>query len=246
MFKKRVLTALILMLWWLFWLGMSVSEPQKQDVEPIVEPALEETSPLAGAKFIEFTLPPPPPKVTTAMHDSVSNNADNTQAEKTLTTPFPFNGKINASQVYEQLSNDRTVQVQLRLPDSDNDKAILFDWLYQCAGVQFGIWHNDQVTQISPKRYVPVSDWMRIANHYLSPQEQQWWHESPEPGQPVRLFPMSMDKTLANDIAQHLKGHKLLSFSAQYQLSSAGLFAQHIVLNGMNISGRWKLANKRC
>ena len=150
----------------------------------------------------------------------------------------------SAEQIYEQLQGDNTLDVQIALPTNPTKQQRLFDYLYRCAGVQFAILQQQQLSYLSPQRYVPVSQWLRVANGPLSTQEQQWLGQ--QNGTPIRLFPQAIDQRLAQYIATNLGGSKLSSFRASYELTASGLVLTNIQVNEHKTQGTWLLHRSQC
>lgn len=150
----------------------------------------------------------------------------------------------SAKQIYEQLQGDNTLDVQIVLPATPAKQQQLLSYLYRCAGVQFAVLQQQQLSYLSPQRYVPVSQWLRVANGPLSTQEQQWLGQ--QNGTPIRLFPQAIDQRLAQYIATNLGGSKLSSLRANYELTASGLVLTNIQLNAHKTHGTWLLHRSQC
>jgi hypothetical protein len=165
------------------------------------------------------------------------------QEAKTETRAEPKQQQ-SAKQIYEQLQGDNALDVQIALPTNPAKQQRLFDYLYRCAGVQFAVLQQQQLSYLSPQRYVPVSQWLRVANGPLSTQEQQWLGQ--QHGTPIRLFPQAIDQRLAQYIATNLGGSKLSSLRASYELTASGLVLTNIQLNAHKTQGTWLLHHSQC
>ena len=152
--------------------------------------------------------------------------------------------EVSAKQIYEQLQGDNTLDVQIALPTNPAKQQRLFDYLYRCAGVQFAVLQQQQLSYLSPQRYMPVSQWLRVANGPLGTQEQLWLGQ--QNGTPIRLFPQAIDQRLAQYIATNLGGSKLSSLRASYELTASGLILTNIQLNAHKTQGTWLLHRSQC
>jgi hypothetical protein len=167
----------------------------------------------------------------------------------------------SADEVYQQLQNDQSLDLQIALPANATQRDQLLDYLYQCAGMQFAVLQPAQRTQpaqeaqnaqqpqqqlryLSPKRYVPLSQWLRVANGALSSEEQQWLAK--QSGTAIRIFPQAIDQRLSHYLATSLQGKKLSSLRASYSLNATGLILNNIQLNKQNINSTWQLHNSQC
>ena len=149
-----------------------------------------------------------------------------------------------AAQVYAQLQADNSLDLQIALPASPAKQQQLLNYFYRCAAVQFAVLQQQQLSYLSPQRYVPVSQWLRVANGSLSKQEQQWLAQ--QNGIPIRIFPQTIDQRLAQYIATNLNGTKLSSLRATYKLSPSGLTLSNINLNNQSINSNWLLHHSQC
>ncbi|WP_340679902.1 hypothetical protein [Paraglaciecola sp.] len=174
------------------------------------------------------------------------------QIAQQTTQPITPPAKLqSADEVYQQLQSDQSLDLQIALPANATQRNQLLNYLYQCAGMQFAILQKAQQGQqqqelnyLSPKRYVPVSQWLRVANGELSPQEQQWLTN--QHGTAIRIFPQAIDQRLSHYLASTLQGAKLSSLRASYHLTAAGLVLSNIQLNQQNLNSTWQLHNSQC
>jgi hypothetical protein len=150
----------------------------------------------------------------------------------------------DAQAVLQQLQTASGLDLQIALPQNIAQRERLLGYLYRCSGVQFAVLQQQQLMYLSPKRYMPTSQWLRVVSGGLSSQEITWLGSYP--GQPVRLFPQAVDQRLARYIATALQGQTLRSLRAQYILTDSGLALSHIKLNQQVISSNWLLHQSQC
>ncbi|WP_299083101.1 hypothetical protein [uncultured Paraglaciecola sp.] len=146
--------------------------------------------------------------------------------------------------VFQQLQAENGLDMQIAWPQQRNERQTVINYLYRCAGVQFAVLENQQLTYLSPKRYVNVSHWMRLAQGALSDQEARWYQGSK--GVPVRVFPQSVDWALATLIAEHLQGEKLQVLRATYDVVGRNLRLIDVSVNQASISHSWPLYQGKC
>ena len=162
-------------------------------------------------------------------------------------TPQP-GAHNDARQIYQQLQNDKALNIQLALPTNSAQHTLLLDYLYRCAATQFAVLQSGQGSQqlqyLSPKRYVTPSQWLRVVNGPLSAQEQKWLAR--QPGQAVRVFAHELDQRLAKHIASSLSNTPLQSLRASYRLKPEGLYLSDIELNGQALNSNWLLHARQC
>ena len=158
----------------------------------------------------------------------------------------------DAKAVLQQLQAASGLDLRIALPENPAQREQLLNYLYRCGGVQFAVLQNkeqnqgkeQQLVYLSPKRYAPTSQWLRVVSGSLSVQERIWLGSYQ--GQPIRLFPQGMDQRLAQYIATALQGQSLSSLRAQYVLTGSGLTLGHIKVNQQVISKPWLLQQSHC
>jgi hypothetical protein len=216
------------------------------DVALPVLPSLPVTKPLSIATQPKPNMAPKPE--LRALQPS-SKKITQQIAQQTVQPITPPAKPQSADEVYQQLQSDQSLDLQIALPANATQRNQLLDYLYQCAGMQFAILQKaqqrqQQLSYLSPKRYVPVSQWLRVANGELSPQEQQWLAN--QHGTAIRIFPQAIDQRLSHYLASTLQGAKLNSLRASYHLTAAGLVLSNIQLNQQNINSTWQLHTSQC
>lgn len=197
------------------------------------------------------TLPAPPPLPTLTSIVPKSNSA---APKSSITAPKPTKtlaqsavttneSPQNQAQIYQQISAGEGLNIQLTWPQSSAQREALINYFYQCAGAEFALLHQQSIEILSPKRYRPASAWLRVANGYLSKQEQTWLNKGSSGGIPVRILPQNIDMTLSKHIAKHIGSEALRSLSAEYQLQSGQLRLRNIILNQQPVKGTWVLSS---
>ena len=168
----------------------------------------------------------------------------------------------NVSMIYQQLSTDPRINIEIAWPDNTTQRRNIFSFLYQCVGMKFGVMSNDNKNQqsvmLAKNPYFPnsisnnnnsnnkISDWLRIAQGKLASQEQQWLQQYDLSGMPVRLFPKRVDWQLAKLISMALNTEQLKSFRARYKQQGHQFMLTDISLNGRLITNDWILITKKC
>ena len=152
----------------------------------------------------------------------------------------------NSQQIYEQLSEDASLSIQLAWPAGHAEREALFTYLYQCVGAELALLQGQALTIVSPKRYKARSQWLRVAQGEMSRQEKHWLRAANAAGTPVRLVPESLDYNLANHIASALSqsgstSQSLQALRGRYQLSGKQLYLTDIQLNGESVQPKWLL-----
>ncbi|MDN4501400.1 hypothetical protein QX776_03265 [Alteromonadaceae bacterium BrNp21-10] len=153
--------------------------------------------------------------------------------------------KLTTSDVYKKLSEDKTLSIELMLPNNPQQRAQLFSYFYECAGVAFGVFNDDRVEVLSNSRQQDYSHWLRVAQGELNYREIKWLRGG-NIGRPVRLFPKELDWQLSHQLSQHLNGRPLESLLGEYYLNQAGVHLRNISINGERLGGHWLLANNNC
>ncbi|MGL1958195.1 MAG: hypothetical protein OCD00_12850 [Colwellia sp.] len=188
--------------------------------------------PRDSISFSDIVLPPVPISTITKLKSVKSEIA------KALNKSEPAKQDL-ASKLYEQLVTDNAVNIEIAWPDMEKERDELFNYLYNCAGMQFGVMHNNQVTVISKTSNQPNSAWLRVASGQLNNQELKWLQQAALSGVPVRLFPQEIDRKLAKLLTRSLAGNTLKSFWGRYQLSSQGLMISNLFINKQKVNGYW-------
>lgn len=224
-------------------------QPEKSLVQSKATKALAvllKKPPPQAAKNISFsdvTLPPVPgslakPGVKTKpgwLNKTTGSSTNDLVPKSQLTT-----------QMYQQLVSNPAIDIELAWPDNGAARARLFDYLYRCAGMQFGVMNGTSITVLNKQSYQPRSAWLRVAQGKLNTKEINWLRKSPLSGTPIRLFPKAIDWQLAQQIAQYLGNTKLQSLRARYGLNRQGLYLDDIWLNAQPISVSWQLSRGSC
>ncbi|MFT6896690.1 MAG: hypothetical protein ACJA13_001093 [Paraglaciecola sp.] len=147
--------------------------------------------------------------------------------------------------MYQQLSEDTTLVIELMLPHDPQHRARLFSYFYECAGVAFGIFHSDKVEVLSGASNRGHSHWLRVAQGELNYREMNWL-KGVKQGQAVRLFPKELDWQLAQRLSQQLGTSTLQMLSGEYQLQASGVYLRNININGKGIDESWQLSGHSC
>ena len=182
------------------------------------------------------------PKVHTQLQTTVESTRPTVTAVK-----HADNAKADSEQtqkVFQQLQQAQGLDLQIAWPQQTSKRNAVLGYLYRCAGAQFAVLEQQQLTYLSPKRYVTVSQWLRVAQGALSPAEQDWLKHSA--GTPVRIFPQSIDWQLAQHISQQLGGAKLHSLRAVYGLAGNRLQLTNVLVNGQKSPNNWPIYNGQC
>lgn len=220
--------------------------------------------------FVQADLPAPPePAKALSKNDISHSNGINHSAKaisaiKVASQPSPVVkksstaksvvhpvNKKSVSAIYQQLSSDSDINIELAWPNNISARQDILIFLYQCIGMKFGVLSNGNVTlaktpyqQLDQKQQ--PSEWLRIAQGQLANQEQQWLKQYNLAGTPVRLFPKSVDWQLAKHINNKLKGEPLKSLRARYKRAKQRLLLTDIQLNGQQLSKNWTLITTKC
>lgn len=166
--------------------------------------------------------------------------------------------KQNTQQVYQQLINHHNMSIELAWPHSIHQYQMVLRYFEQCLGMGFGVITKDkikpQLLVLLPIDNNSVSPWLRAVSGELTITEQRLmlnYTNSNEVNvtssniQKVRLFPAFLDQTLAKYISNALKGETLISFFAQFNVTTRSghqtlqLAKQN--MNGKTISSPWVL-----
>ena len=267
---KLAITAIGLAGWWgLWWLvslyEMSVeadrevtSVPTEVMASRAAEVKLPQEAINAAVMIAPIPLPPvplqnghirtaDPTEIETQTNQPTSVAAVNAkQSGSVISNSAPTSARSRAQQVYQQMVNDASLSIELAFPQSLQKRQALLHYFYQCAGVQLGLLREQQVILVSPKRHGPLSQWMRMANGYMSAQEKKWLAEAQGQGRPVRLFPMEIDSILAGFISTNLENEQLSHFTARYHLRRGQLYLTDIHLNDRQLPTLLNLTIESC
>lgn len=150
------------------------------------------------------------------------------------------------SQVYEKLVSDNSIDIEIAWPNNIKKRDAIFDYLYRCVGMQFGVMDKVTIRVIGNTKGLQRSAWLRVAQGELNKQEISWLQQSMQEGIPVRLFPKVVDWQLSKNIADYLGSKALHSLRAQYGLNQQGLYVHNIRINEQFVSGIWGLSSSKC
>lgn len=196
---------------------------------------------------IEQLTLPPVPKTSAKIQTSTQSPTSEQRRETTIEGEKqpPLVNQQQVQQVYEQLS-DHTIDIQIAWPQQSQQQQATLDFMYQCANMQFAVLNGNNITKVNQPRPIDYSDWIRVAQGNLSKKEQHWLTAYALSGTPIRLFPREIDLRLSQHIANTLKGSKLATLRANYQVSNQTLFLNDIQLNTQTIKGSWPLYRGKC
>lgn len=268
--KATVLVALILLLVPILILvihllqadqwARSIEDKLKED---FIHKSAQEKAPLPPVLELTKIALPRPPKLH-ILHEQSSiletnNELKNKHAEKTphleqvTKKSLESKAKHTTSEIYQQITSDKNTDIQIAWPRARGERNRLFEFLYQCAGMKFGTLDNELVT-LAPSPGVnamnqsaaPHSDWLRIAQGELAPQEIYWLNKHKLQGLPVRLLPRSIDWQLAQYVRYELGNSELSQFRASYKFSRNSLSLSDIELNGKRLNSQWLITTRRC
>lgn len=186
----------------------------------------------------EVSKPPRPKSV-----NSPSEISSNLKVKKDVRT---FNKKQSTAQIYNELSDKKNLSLEIALPEGVRNRDETFDYLYQCAGVQFALLKGRELTYLSTNKRIVPSQYLRRPQGTLDHRELRWLSKHQGSGVPVRVFPKQMDWQLSNYIARSLRGESLRAFQASYKLRANGLYLVDIKLNGQNIHESWLILQRLC
>jgi hypothetical protein len=249
---SRLLCVLLAMgfIGWLTWVIADYYTKKPQTKPDIAKQALDKSVPIE-----QLSLPPLPILASKLISPQQDKKAYQREAERESTTPQVANkqpsknetaaNQQQAEHSYQQLTQ-LGVDVQLAWPQLARERQTLFDFMYQCVGIQFAVLNEHKITQINQSPVSNFSDWIRVAQGSLSNKEQNWLNAFALAGTPIRLFPRDIDMQLAKHIAKALKGAPLKTLKANYQYGNGTLFLTNIVLNKQSLSGNWPLYKDEC
>jgi hypothetical protein len=209
--------------------------------------------------------------VEIAQNDTDNNGQSNVSVvkESVIKEVQPADKALNqglgeqTAKVYHQLISDQSLSIEIAWPEQIHSREKLFNYLYQCVGVRFGVLNQHGVTlakQTSQQRYTPItpktkhSEWLRIAQGSLGSNEQKWLTQYKLSGTPIRLFPKNIDWQLAHLVAEHLGGKLdkqgkalvLKNLRAKYKLVGQRLMLDNININNEKLNQSWLLVETNC
>jgi hypothetical protein len=159
----------------------------------------------------------------------------------------------DVSSIYQQLISDNSIDIELAWPNQKTERKDIFNFLYQCVGMRFGVLNNQKVflaetnsPPTNPHKKQQSSQWLRIAQGQLTNQERHWLQQYNLAGTPVRLFPKVVDWQLSILINKQLNSEPLKSVRAHYKYNNRRLMLTNITLNDRRIDNDWQLIEKEC
>lgn len=236
--NKSLLLCSVLMFWWL-WDVYNSTEPEhatqaKTSESP--EQQIQAEDKLARLPTIKPVELPAPPQVEFAS-EIIEDSADSADTQRVL----------------NNLSNLDALQIQFLLPPTPNEKETFLAHMYQCEKMQFGVVSNTaplELTVLSQniqgRQAAKLSQMLRIAHDYLTEYEHNLVTIYAQNARPVRIFPASIDLTLAAKIAQQIGSKELKSFSARYFLNGTQVGLQDININETGVSDSWLISPVGC
>jgi len=192
-------------------------------------------------------------------------NLDNIDTSKPIQKKSSQAIGEQTAHVYNQLISDQSLSIEIAWPEQSNRREKLFNYLYQCVGMRFGVLNQQGVTlakrsdQKNNSVYrrgqkVQHSEWLRIAQGSLGYNENKWLTQYQLSGTPIRLFPKQLDWQLARLVAEYLSGKidnkgnplKLTSLRAKYKLKGQRLVLVKISINNKSLNQQWLLVEMNC
>jgi hypothetical protein len=239
---NTILRALLTIIF-IFWLASVMSQYDDNEHE---NKQIKDTPPANNIVIEQITLPPvPQPKLrpyssTVSEPFNPSTSPAINQAKQSRSVD-----KHQVQQVYQQLS-DQGLDIQIAWPQNTVQQQAALDFMYQCAGMQFAVLNNNEITKVNQLRLSDYSDWIRIAQGNLSSKEQHWLNAYALTGTAIRLFPKEIDFRLAQHLANTLQGTPIASLRARYQVTNQQLHLTKIQVNNQSITGSWTLYQGDC
>jgi len=154
--------------------------------------------------------------------------------------------KESTANMYKKLVMNSALNIEIAWPQNTTEREKLFNYLYQCAGMKFGVLQQQRVILVKDYHHQPHSEWLRVAQGALAQREYQWLRQYQLSGTAVRLFPKKIDWQLANILAEQLNGKALHTFRANYRLKHNRLQLDNIYLNGEKNNTNWILMQTHC
>ena len=239
---NTILRALLTIIF-IFWLASVMSQYDDNEHE---NKQIKITPPANNIVIEQITLPPvPQPKLrpnssTVSEPFNPSTSPAINQAKQSRSVD-----KHQVQQVYQQLS-EHGVDIQIAWPQNTEQQQAALDFMYQCAGMQFAVLNNNEITKVNQLNISDYSDWIRIAQGNLSSKEQHWLNAYSLRGTAIRLFPREIDFRLSQHLAHTLKGAPFVSLRARYQVTHQQLHLIQIYVNNQPVKGSWTLYQDEC
>jgi hypothetical protein len=179
-------------------------------------------------------------------------NTAQTAAEPTTTETIRTEQTTSAvaateqvTQLYKQLSQ-QGLDIQLAWPVNSQQRKSVFEYMYQCAKMQFAVLDGINITKMNNTLHSPYSDWIRVAQGQLADKEKNWLQGFALQGIPIRLFPQALDWSMAKHLVQALNSRQLTSLRANYQVINQQLWLTEIRLNKRLLTQAWPLDQPGC
>ncbi|MFT6269511.1 MAG: hypothetical protein ACJAVV_002337 [Alphaproteobacteria bacterium] len=218
-----------------------------EHLQALLQEVTKETQAITPAAPIKLrSLPLPPPPASRPSTRVVAPPVKTDGMQRQATTTEPEHTQQNKQQIYEKLSTDTLLDIQLALPANRHERERLLDYLYQCAGAELALLNGQEITYLSPKQYSQKSKWLRLVQGQMSNKEQAWARRVNHSGQHVRLFPQAIDMNLSQHISSTLGISKLQSLRGQYSLRGNALVLGSLSLNQKKLPGEWPLFKRVC
>ncbi|WP_339721940.1 hypothetical protein [uncultured Paraglaciecola sp.] len=211
-------------------------------------PKISEKPPISNIVIEQLTLPPVPKALAKAQTTTTTKSKAEEQPpepKNEKVTQSPTTNQQQVQQVYQQLS-DQGVDIQIAWPQNMSINRAALDFMYQCAGMQFAVLMDNNITKVNQFSLSNYSDWIRVAQGNLSQKEQHWLTAYALTGTPIRLFPREIDLRLAQHLTVALRGAPLVNLRANYQVTDQTLLLNNIQLNQQTVKGSWPLYRGKC
>jgi hypothetical protein len=250
-----ILTITLMMFLWLINLWITSLWQQNIQAKSLKSPPQMqiEIPPKKQIALSFIALPAVPQKTLVKEEDNKGNEGANNKGRIiSVKTPItkPVKSKesniVSTANMYQKLVTDNSINVEIAWPHNSTDREKLFNYLYQCAGMKFGVLQQQRVTLVKDYHHQPHSEWLRVAQGKLAKREYKWMRQYQLSGTAVRLFPKKIDWQLANIIAQQLNGKTLNSFRANYRLNHHSLQLENVYLNDEKNDANWLLMQTPC
>jgi hypothetical protein len=239
---NTILRALLTIIF-IFWLASVMSQYDDNEHE---NKQIKDKPAASNIVIEQLTLPPVPQPKLTSQSTTVSKPVNpSLTPEINQTKQSSSATKQQVQQVYQQLS-DQGVDIQIAWPQNTAQQQAALDFMYQCAGMQFAVLNNNEITKVNQLRLSDYSDWIRIAQGNLSKKEQHWLNAYALTETAIRLFPRDIDLRLAQHLANTLQGETIASLRAKYQVTHQQLHLTQIRVNNQLVKGSWTLYQGGC
>lgn len=239
----------LLVIVFIVWLANVVTQYYWNDTPQ--KPDISDKQPPSNLSIEQLALPPLPKlahQVQTTPKRAKQTSTPKAKPQPKVAEQLAETSTVNkqlVEQVYQQLSAEG-IEVQLAWPRLAGERQAVFDFMYQCVGVQFAVLNDNNITQLNQTGLSDYSEWIRVAQGSLSKKEQNWLNAFALTGTPIRLFPRNIDLRLAHYLAYALKGIPLVSLRANYQVTNQKLHLTNIRLNNQRIPDSWILYQDKC